>query len=548
MLKELLTFLNFKLSYEMVHIKSIGETVSEVPRYSLNWKEYQNKLAEGGIKSDIQSRPLFSRYTALKPDSIFFDELIAFQQELRQLLMGILAERKIAQSVWQRIFKDSDGLAVFIEPVGPAGDWSQEDVANLKFNYNFDAETYRAFITGLVRELIINKEIFHLALDETGSFYFCAPKELSPVMLEVSAPPVVERAVIPESFTLVASVPIEEEVITLADAAPIEEEVITLVDNALVEEEVITLADAAPIEEEVIALADAAPIEEEVIALADDALLEEEIIALADTAPIEEEVIALADDALVEEEVITLVDDALVEKEVITLADAAPVAEENPILTAPELSQKVISTALEDEEYGQSYLLNKGTPESFQPPYFNAPEDDEEPILLTQLVENEDFLRSVTDIEEDGALGEPDETEPLELGNVADDFSSETETQDIASLVVPEEELPPSQVLAQAPSIPSDFVAEVNPAPVPVEEALTAKMTVEDAVAETIGQEVQEEDPAPLLFAMVAPLNAAEVSKKKRAKPSVELLVATIDQRKKKKTKPADPNQETFDF
>lgn len=168
--KELIAFLNFEFRKNMVSVKSVsGDTMTEVPRIAINWKEYQALLASVGVKSSVEERPLFRRYISYLSSEDLYTDLISFQAELRQALTAIVDTGVIPAEVWKRVFKDSNGLPMFIEPEGE-GEWTFDNAHEMSFVYDFSADTYRLFMLALVRGLILNRRIFSLAVDGAGKF------------------------------------------------------------------------------------------------------------------------------------------------------------------------------------------------------------------------------------------------------------------------------------------------------------------------------------------------------------------------------------------
>ncbi|MDR1922203.1 MAG: hypothetical protein LBS31_10760 [Candidatus Adiutrix sp.] len=170
MAKELIAFLNFKFEQKMVQIKSVsGDSVAQVSRFVINWREYQDVLEAMGLKASLEDRPLFQRYISHKPDEDFFKDLVAFQAELKSLLARVAQERTMPASFWKRVFRDTNGLPMIVEPDSD-GDLSPKKLAAMRFNYVFSADSYRLFILAEVRGLIINKRIFDLTLSAEGFF------------------------------------------------------------------------------------------------------------------------------------------------------------------------------------------------------------------------------------------------------------------------------------------------------------------------------------------------------------------------------------------
>ncbi|MGL4209564.1 MAG: hypothetical protein ACRCTY_09290, partial [Candidatus Adiutrix sp.] len=141
MAKELVAFLNFTFEQKKVFIKSVsGETITEVARFVVNWRDYQAVLASLKLKSEVSERPLFQRYLSHKPDDAFFNDLVSFQAELRGILKLAVCEGTVPAEVWVRIFKETSGLPMIIEPVSD-GPLSPENLLNLDFHYDFEADT-----------------------------------------------------------------------------------------------------------------------------------------------------------------------------------------------------------------------------------------------------------------------------------------------------------------------------------------------------------------------------------------------------------------------
>ncbi|UQZ88165.1 hypothetical protein C4J81_02625 [Deltaproteobacteria bacterium Smac51] len=170
MARELIAFLNFEFRQNLVNIKSVsGETLTEVPRFVINWRDYQAVLASLGLKHDVQDRPLFRRYLSYLSGEDLYKDLVSFQEDLRHILAEVIHTGSVPAAVWKRIFKDTNGLPMFIEPDGE-GDWTPESAAEMSFHYDFSADTYRLFVLAMVRGLILNRRIFSLTIDKRGKF------------------------------------------------------------------------------------------------------------------------------------------------------------------------------------------------------------------------------------------------------------------------------------------------------------------------------------------------------------------------------------------
>ncbi len=170
MARELVAFLNFEFRQSLVNIKSVsGDSMTEVPRFAINWRDYQAHLASLGLKHEVVDRPLFRRYLSYLSSEDLYHDLISFQVELRRLLTDVIDSGHIQEAVWKKIFKDANGLPMFIEPQGE-GDLNSENVGMMSFDYDFNADTYRIFVLALVRGLILNRRIFSLTLDGNGKF------------------------------------------------------------------------------------------------------------------------------------------------------------------------------------------------------------------------------------------------------------------------------------------------------------------------------------------------------------------------------------------
>ena len=161
---ELLAFANFDFRVNKQSTKVIvGDRVQEEERFVLNWKEYLQVLRHKGIKTDHESRSFMQRYAMPRPDQDFFRRFNRFQEEIREVLTVISQERVIQPDVWNTIFRESEKLGEVIttnpqitKPV------TEETLSSLKFEKQVSAETYRAFLFGQIRDLILSRKVFRI--------------------------------------------------------------------------------------------------------------------------------------------------------------------------------------------------------------------------------------------------------------------------------------------------------------------------------------------------------------------------------------------------
>jgi hypothetical protein len=161
---ELLAFANFEFSVHRQSTKVIiGDRVQEEERFVLNWKDYLQVLRHKGIKTDHESRSFMQRYAMPRAEHDYFRRFTRFQDEVRDLLATISRDRVIQPDVWNTIFRESEKLGEVIttnplvtKPV------TEEDLGSLKFEKQVSAETYRAFLFGQIRDLILSRKVFRI--------------------------------------------------------------------------------------------------------------------------------------------------------------------------------------------------------------------------------------------------------------------------------------------------------------------------------------------------------------------------------------------------
>ena len=135
--------------------------MQEELRYALNWREYIQHLEDQGLKIDLQERAFFSRYEKIRLEEDFFLTFFEFQNEIRQMLDVISKEREIPLTVWESIFREAEKVREVVRPhPAPVRSIGPEDLNELDFRKQVAAETYRSFLLGELRSLIVGRRIF----------------------------------------------------------------------------------------------------------------------------------------------------------------------------------------------------------------------------------------------------------------------------------------------------------------------------------------------------------------------------------------------------
>ena len=171
---ELLIFANFRFETVMVPMKVIVHgQVKEADRFALNWPEYTDLLRKEGLDVDSPSRWFFSRYEPPRPDRDFFDDLIKVQTEVREILNVISRDRLIPVEVWKTTFREAERLTEIFVPVPQVESAvHEEDLKAMVFEKSVMAETYRAFLLGELKDLIVSKQVFRIRkCPECGIFF-----------------------------------------------------------------------------------------------------------------------------------------------------------------------------------------------------------------------------------------------------------------------------------------------------------------------------------------------------------------------------------------
>ncbi|MEW6262943.1 MAG: CGNR zinc finger domain-containing protein [Thermodesulfobacteriota bacterium] len=164
MVNELLAFVNFKYKINKMTAKVlIGERIQEEERYALNWREYLNCLEGLDIEVNVETRPFFHRYQNPRPDTDFFHTFMIFQKELQEMLDDIIRTGTIPLAAWQTIFRESEKISEVVVPRTRIDqDVRPEDLTGIRFEKLVTADTYRAFLFGRLRDLIISRQVFRL--------------------------------------------------------------------------------------------------------------------------------------------------------------------------------------------------------------------------------------------------------------------------------------------------------------------------------------------------------------------------------------------------
>jgi uncharacterized membrane protein YheB (UPF0754 family) len=188
MSEELIVFLNFDFNLKMVSIKSVnGETLSEVPRHLINWRDYLTALTDSGQTADSLLEPLSEIYLKHLPDEVLFQDLLAFQAELRENLGRLVSERVWPEETWRHLLRETEGIPVTLEVEGN-GDFSPEGRESLNFKLVYLPETYRLRLLLLLRELMVDGRLFNLGREDDGRFFFKSSEPVQPNLVTEDIP------------------------------------------------------------------------------------------------------------------------------------------------------------------------------------------------------------------------------------------------------------------------------------------------------------------------------------------------------------------------
>ncbi|MDR1040717.1 MAG: hypothetical protein LBR80_11255 [Deltaproteobacteria bacterium] len=417
---ELTAFLNFSFQNNQVATKVLDDStrrITSAVRWQLNWTDYSRWLSENGVCTAPELRPSLARYGAPQPNELLYEDLLAFQAEMRRTAREIIVSRRVSPELWRSIVKETEGFAsVLSGGTGIEGEITPENVGSLKLRYTYDTPAYRGAIMAVLRDLITSGDIFRLREDENGVF------SLSPAVGEKGPdnPPPWKREAIPlkealsrasrkpsspaqhdpmaeaqepppkppVTFSLMSELSDEDIMAALADPFD-NDEPLALTEKAAAEDEPVALTDlAGEVESESLAeTAEEAPVAltdlatEEPVALAeepddlgddqvelayhgadddkpddhaDQTSDENEPVLLADQAADEEEPVLLAGQSADEDEPVLLADQAADEDEPVPLADQTA-GEEEPVLLADQ-------SAGEDESVTLAARASEGEP------------------------------------------------------------------------------------------------------------------------------------------------------------------------------------------
>jgi hypothetical protein len=174
MSEELVVFLNFTFENKQVTTKILDDSglkASSASRFLLNWRAYLKALEGIGVYADSDRRPLSHRYLSPQSTEELYQSLVAFQNELRGLLKGIVTNKKVPREAWKRIFRESDGLPASVSlPEGFEEAITELNVGPLRLSLNYDSPTYRATIMATLRDLIVSGRVFDICVDAGGRF------------------------------------------------------------------------------------------------------------------------------------------------------------------------------------------------------------------------------------------------------------------------------------------------------------------------------------------------------------------------------------------
>jgi hypothetical protein len=177
MSNELTAFLNFVFEKKQAMTKVVeDDEISKALRWQLNWREYEAHLRSLGIKADSEERPSLLRYGNPQPDIKVLDDLMDFQATLRKIITNIVIEKKIPPAHYLRFFSEANGVSTFLPlPDTLTSDITPGNIGSLGLHYSYDASTYRIFMSAVIRDMIVDKTIFNLRIDNEGKFYLTSP-------------------------------------------------------------------------------------------------------------------------------------------------------------------------------------------------------------------------------------------------------------------------------------------------------------------------------------------------------------------------------------
>jgi hypothetical protein len=174
MSNELITFLNFVFEKKTTNTKiAQDEGVTYASRWILNWRDYVKLLEDLGIDASADNRPSLLRYGYPQRDSNTIDDLIAFQKKLRSDLKEMVLSQRLVYSFCKRIFNETNGINVYLTlPETFEADLTPKNIDSLILPRNYETSTYRIFIMAILREMIVDKTLFQLKIDDDDNFFY----------------------------------------------------------------------------------------------------------------------------------------------------------------------------------------------------------------------------------------------------------------------------------------------------------------------------------------------------------------------------------------
>ncbi|MDR1870365.1 MAG: hypothetical protein LBS60_00315 [Deltaproteobacteria bacterium] len=189
MVEELIAFLNFEFSLQPKATKLVeGDTVTLVNRWSLNWREYLKFLASHGVQVDQGNRAPLDNYKNLQAGPELFQDLVNFQSELRQIFTDMIDSKKLPLEFVNRVFRLTNGLSTYFDPIDLYGDLNPENLDRLKIAQRYETTIYGLMIMAIVRDLIIQRRIFHLSQVESVFALTQPETNLGPMAVSFAAP------------------------------------------------------------------------------------------------------------------------------------------------------------------------------------------------------------------------------------------------------------------------------------------------------------------------------------------------------------------------
>jgi hypothetical protein len=171
---EILAFINFKFEIRETSTKVIiADRIQDEKRYTLNWKDYTTYLDKKGVRINLSMRSFLAKYAIPRTNTDIFNDLIGFQKELIELIDFICINGRIPYESWIMIFREAEKAREIILPGRQVNsDVSEKDLLDMEFNKELSAESYRSFLFGQLRNLIVRRLVFRIKKCPECQAYF----------------------------------------------------------------------------------------------------------------------------------------------------------------------------------------------------------------------------------------------------------------------------------------------------------------------------------------------------------------------------------------